>query len=123
LAWLPWAWLPWVSLAAGPGCGPPPVKSLDNPDPSGKIPAIKAAADRHDRRAVPDLIQDLDDDDPAVRFYAALGLERITGDNFGYHYYDDVDQRQPAIRRWQKWWEEQSRNTNGPAKRQAAAPR
>src|SRR4051812_15238590 len=56
------------------GCGPPPEKKLNNPDPSGKIPAMKQAARTHDRRAVPSLVKDLESDDPAVRFYAIEAL-------------------------------------------------
>lgn len=96
-----------LALSAGPGCAPPPVRSVTNPDPSGKIPAIKEAAEHHDRRVVPQLIQDLDNDDPAVRFYAIQGLQRITGETFGYRCYEDDAQRQPAVGRWHKWWAEQ----------------
>ncbi len=85
------------------------MKSVSNPDPSGKIPAIKLAAERHDRSAVPQLIRDLDSDDPAIRFYAVQGLRRITGETFEYRAYDDADQRQPAIRRWKQWWAEQQK--------------
>jgi len=41
-----------------------------------------------------------------VRFYAINGLRRLTGDDFGYHYYDEKEQRQPAVARWQRWVED-----------------
>ena len=67
------------------------------------IPAIQDAGQRHDRRAVPALVAQLDNDDPAIRFYAFEALHRITGKTFDYRYYDDVDQRRPAVERWQQW--------------------
>ena len=91
-----------AALFAGCG-GPPPVKDVSNPDPSGKIPAIVEAAKRGDRRVINQLVKDLDNDDPAVRFYAIEGLRRLTGETFGYKYHDDEDERQPAIQAWKQW--------------------
>ena len=93
-----------VALALNAGCGgPPPVRHVTNPDPSGKIPAIVEAVRRGDRRALNHLVKDLDNDDPAVRFYAIEGLRRLTGQTCGYRYYDDEDERQPAIQAWKQW--------------------
>jgi hypothetical protein len=93
-----------LAMALTAGCGgPPPVRSVTNPDPSGKIPAIVEAVRRGDRRALNQLVKDLDNDDPAVRFYAIEGLRRLTGQTFGYRYYDGEDERQPAIQSWQRW--------------------
>lgn len=99
MAW----WLAAVGLFAGAGCGPPMDRSVSNPDPSGKIPAIEIAADSHDWRAVPQMVKDLDNDDPAIRFYAIEGLRRITGQTFGYHFYEEGSQRGPAVDRWKQW--------------------
>jgi hypothetical protein len=90
----------------GAGCTAPrgPLVVTD-PDPSVKIPAIKKATWKHDRGAVRQLVTDLDSDDPAVRFYAITGLQRITGNRFGYDYYADETQRQAALDRWQNWLE------------------
>jgi hypothetical protein len=59
---------------------------VTSPDPSVKIPAIKKAVRKGDRGAAAQLVKDLDSDDPAVRYYAISGLERITGERFGYDY-------------------------------------
>ncbi len=99
-------WAVAVLLACGCG-GPPPVRSVANPDPSGKVPAIKQAVRDNDRTKVPLLVKDLDSDDPAVRFYAIGGLQRLTGETFGYRYSDDEDRRKPALKRWQQWLAEQ----------------
>ena len=90
----------------GAGCTAPrgPLVVTD-PDPSVKIPAIKKAAWKHDRGAVRQMVSDLDSDDPAVRFYAINGLQRITGQRFGYDYYADEQRRQASVRRWQDWLE------------------
>ena len=84
------------------GCGSP-GRGLADPDASYKIPAIHDAVNDKDRAAEPQLVQALSNDDPAVRFYAAEGLRRLTGDSFGYRYYDNVVDRQPAIDRWKAW--------------------
>src|SRR4051794_10554167 len=80
-----------AALVSAAGCGPPPDKSLANSDPSGKIPAIKKAVRAHDLRAAPQLVKDLESDDAAVRMYSIEALRRLTGQEFGYRYYDDED--------------------------------
>ena len=101
-------------LAAGlaAGCTAPrgPLVVTD-PDPAVKIPAIKKAVWKRDRGAIRQLVADLDSDDPAVRFYAINGLQRITGQRFGYDYFGDDDQRKPATLRWREWLAAQERRT------------
>lgn len=89
-------------LAAG-GCFPHEDQSIGAVDPLNSIPAIQHAGETHDRKAVPALVAQLDNDDPAVRFYAFEALHRITGKTFDYHYYDDVDERRAAVQRWKQW--------------------
>ena len=67
------------------------------------IPAIKAAADSNDRKAIPRLVQCLDDRDSAIRFAAISALKRMTGQDFGYRYYDDEWNRRQAIAQWHQW--------------------
>jgi len=93
-----------VALAAGCTAPRGPLVVTD-PDPSVKIPAIKNAVRKRDRNALRQLVADLDSDDPAVRFYAISGLERFTGQRFGYDYYADEQRREPAVRRWREWLE------------------
>lgn len=89
-------------LAAG-GCIPRESQSIGAVDPMASIPAIQRAAETNDRSAIPALVAQLNNDDPAIRFYAFCALRRMTGNSFDYRYYDDVDERRPAIERWQKW--------------------
>ncbi|HVT89935.1 MAG TPA: hypothetical protein VHD56_13860 [Tepidisphaeraceae bacterium] len=102
-------WIAVVALSLSIlGCGGRGVKSVNDPDPSLKIPAIKAAADAKDSTQVVQLVKDLSNDDPAVRFYSIGALERLTGQTFGYQYFVDDDQRAPAVERWRAWlagWE------------------
>jgi hypothetical protein len=81
---------------------------VTNPDPSVKIPATERAVRNHDLSAVPQLIKDLQSDDPAVRLYAAHALEQLTGQDLGYRYYAPDDDRLAAVARWQQWYDQQS---------------
>jgi hypothetical protein len=90
------------------GCSAPrPVISVANPDPSGKIPAMKKAVREHDMKVVRQLVKDLDSDDPAVRLFAIQALEKLTGQRYGYDYYSDEVQRKPALGAWQQWLAQQ----------------
>jgi len=92
------AWF-WPVLALG-GCvaGYPP--ELASPDPAARIRAIRQIAEKRDPRAVPLLVDRLEDEDEAVRFYAIAALVRITGTDRGYKYYRTESERLEAVRRW-----------------------
>jgi hypothetical protein len=77
--------------------------SIEHEDPGIKIPAIKKAVREKDKSAVPKIVEQLDSDDPAVRFYAIQALEDLTGETFEYQYYHDEGQRKPAIEKWKNW--------------------
>src|SRR6266513_6414462 len=96
-----------LTLAIG-GCTAPrgPIE-VTNPDPSGKIPAMKKAVREHDLKVVRQLVKDLDSDDPAVRLFAIQALEKLTGQRYGYEYYADEVQRKPALSAWQQWLAQQ----------------
>ena len=94
--------LPWLCG----GCfsaDPPDIHSRHAPQ---KIVGIKEAVAAGDKSAIPELVHDLDNTDPAVRFYAIQGLEELTGQTFGYLYYQDAPVRRPAVMKWRKWLEE-----------------
>ncbi|HEX4795004.1 MAG TPA: hypothetical protein VH370_14480 [Humisphaera sp.] len=84
------------------GCGHGP-RSVSDPDPADKIPAMKEAAQTHNQRAIPQMVADLDSDDPAVRLYSIDALQKLTGQTFGYRYYDDDEARKPAVAKWKQW--------------------
>ncbi len=84
-----------------------PVDVHDS-DPSVKIPAIKKAVREDDRRVIAQLIEDLDSDDSAIRLYSIQALQRMTGEDLGYRYWEDDRARAPAIERWRQWLEQQN---------------
>ena len=95
---------------AGPfaGCTAPlPPPNVADEDPSVRIRGMKVAAERKDRTTLPELVKALDDDDPAVRFFAIEALVTFTGDSFGYSYYVDEEQRKPSLAKWREWLKQQ----------------
>ena len=82
---------------------PRPALVVTNPDPSVKIPAIEKAVREKNRSVVPQLIKDLESDDPAVRFYANHALQKLTGENFGFRYFGSDHEREAAAEKWRQW--------------------
>lgn len=82
-------------------CGPPATEGgFDSANPAARMYAIEHAAAQGDSSAVKDLIEELDSDDPGVRYMAITALERLTGQTYGYRHYDSVMQRRDAIAKW-----------------------
>ena len=105
-----------AALAAGVGCQAPrgPV-SIHSDDPDLKIQAMKRDAAERNPTDNPTLVRDLDSDDAAIRFYAVNTLRQVTGDDFGYRFYDDADVRKPAVARWRAWLAKQGSAAGGGA--------
>lgn len=83
------------------GCGPKAIEGgFHSDNPAAKVYAIGHAADARDPAAVPDLVELLDSDDPALRMFAIQALERITGTRLGYNPYVSAVERRPAVERW-----------------------
>ncbi|UCG33639.1 MAG: HEAT repeat domain-containing protein [Phycisphaerales bacterium] len=91
-------------------CSPVIQPSLNSSDPQARINAVIEAAERQDEAAVPHLVDLLDDDDAAVRLFAVLALEKITGTRRGYDYAAPAWERGAAVQRWREWL----RETAGP---------
>jgi HEAT repeat protein len=87
---------------------------LNSPDPRERATAALHAGQTKDTSAVPLLVDRLEDPDPAVRFYAIEALRRITGEDFGYAYYQSDAERAHAVERWRNYLE-QRRLTAAPA--------
>jgi hypothetical protein len=81
--------------------------SITSSDPDRLIPAIETGVAAHDQRIVPYLVKDLESDDPAVRLYSIEGLRRMTGQDFGFVYYADDQQRRDAVKLWKAWLAQQ----------------
>jgi hypothetical protein len=84
-------------------------KQFASEDPQQRVEAILRAAKANDVDAYPYLITALSDPQPAVRFYASVALEEMTGETMGYRYYNPWAKRQEAIRRWRQWLEKRGR--------------
>ncbi len=88
-------------VSVGTGCASPTTGSgLNADDPATKLGAIVRAGQQRDRSAIPDLVEQLDSDDDAVRMLAINALERITGTRMGYNPYATASKRRPAVDRW-----------------------
>ncbi len=88
------------------GCGPhtPRQKvSLESPDSAVRVLAIVRAANDRDQSAVPLLVDRLEDEDPAVRFYAILALDSLTGTRLGYEYGGPAFERRASVERWRRF--------------------
>lgn len=64
--------------------------------------AIVLHAERGDAQAVHTLVDLLEDDDQAVRLYAILALQRLTGETHGYRYYEAETERAKAVMAWRQ---------------------
>lgn len=85
------------------GCIPSTPQGFDSPDPTSRLAAISEAGKTGDKSAVPDLIEQLESNDPGARLLAIRSLERITGETLGYDYADPWWSRGNAVRRWRTW--------------------
>lgn len=94
------------AMASMVSCGgPAPKPNVFSDDTGEAITGMKRAARERDLSVAPELIKDLDSDDPAIRFYAIEALQRMTQQDLGYEYFQDEDARKPAVERWKKWLE------------------
>lgn len=69
--------------------------------------AITEAGVSGDRGAIPDLIEQLESNDPGARLLAIRSLERLTGLTLGYDHADPWWERDAAVGRWRDWADEQ----------------
>lgn len=100
--------LPLALVLSGLSCtAPQPRPNIKDPETAIKIAGIRQAAARKDRSALPDLVAELNNDDPAVRLFAIQTLEKFAGERFGYEYYYDEELRKPSLARWQQWLKQQ----------------
>ena len=90
-------------LPAVGGCFATARPGLNSIDPNERARAAVRAGRQRDHRAVPLLVDRLDDEDVGVRFYALLALKQITGTTLGYHYRAPTVERQRAIQRWREY--------------------
>jgi len=107
-----WGWIGAICTGLGlaasaTGCGRPPdrtVWNLQAPDPADRIRALQQIAAHgkleSDPAVVAAVVERLDDEDEAVRFFAAAALIRLTGERLGYRPFDPPEVRRVAVDRW-----------------------
>jgi len=93
-----------VTLALGvSACAPPASEGgFHSDNPSARLYAIHRAGQERDRTAIPQLVEQLESDDPAVRMFAIVALERITGQRMGYNPYRAAPKRWRAVQAWKQ---------------------
>jgi len=83
------------------GCtAPEPRPDFDAAVAASRIAAIEQALCSRDASRTPQIVEQLDSDDRAVRLMAISALEILTGRTYGYHYDDPPSLRGQAIERW-----------------------
>lgn len=94
-----------LSVVVAGGCGGPEMwrANIQSDNPDERILAIRAAAEAEDASSVPLLVDRLEDEDSAVRFFAILALEKITGERFGYDYAKSAADRARSVAIWRSY--------------------
>ncbi len=87
-------------LVAGGCTAAEPRPDFDAALPASRIAAIELALRSRDTSRTPQIVEQLDSDDRAVRLLAISALEILTGRTYGYHYDDPPSLREQAIKRW-----------------------
>jgi len=94
-----------LAFAVVAGCASvgPYRAAISSADVNERILGVRAAGQAGDRRAVPLLVDRLEDEDEAVRLFAIIALEKITGERFGYDYGKDSRGRAESVVRWRTY--------------------
>jgi hypothetical protein len=101
--------------AASLNCIAPPRSGIQSADVNQRILAIYAAAESGDKQSVPLIVDRLEDEDEAVRFYAILALDKMTGRRLGYDYASPPSERASAVERWRRFVREAGQARDGRA--------
>jgi len=94
-----------VAVSAG-GCGTGAAGGWWRPkqrDESQRLAAAFQAAQTGKSSLTSEMVDWLDDDNIAVRYYAIQALSRQTGTDMGYHYAAPVESRRAAADRWRAY--------------------
>jgi HEAT repeat protein len=96
------------ALAAGCASRERTLERLRTDNPRVQAATIAEVARAGDPSMVPELINLLDAQDEGVRFMAAAGLHRLTGQNFGCQF-AKPGERQALVAKWRQWWASQQK--------------
>ena len=76
---------------------------LEHRDPRVRLQAAEQAVSQGRTDLLPDLVDALEDRDPAVRMFASVALRKLTGKDFGFKPHGSPAERQEAVRQWRVW--------------------
>ncbi len=103
---VPILWL----LAVVPGCSSTndPATGdlkldLQHRDPRIRVDATRQAVDEKRLELIYLLIDNLSHRDDAVRFYTAIAIRKLSGQDLGYLPYATPEERDAAVIRWKEW--------------------
>jgi len=99
-----------ATVAAGPGCSSTSVPATGNilldlkhEDPRVRIAAAERAVAENRIDLAAELVENLSDPDGAVRFFTAISLRKLTGQDFGYKAYGTAQECAESIEAWNLW--------------------
>ncbi len=81
------------------------IREINSKDPTKRVKAIIESAKNKDERAIPLLIDRLEDEDEGVRISAIGALKELTGEDFGYNALAPIYKRKQAVEQWRRWLE------------------
>lgn len=100
---LPYALFIAAALLSTGGCSAPVTsRDVTSYDPRRRALAIRMIANSNDKSQIPRLVERLEDNDQAVRMFAILALERMTGRQSDYKYYLPPTAQPAAIEEWRE---------------------
>lgn len=102
-------WAVCAAAGCGPAGGAADLTRLESADPTERVKAIiqltdQVGADQDASRTLQAALVDrLEDEDKAVRMFAIAGLDRLTGQRFGYAAFHGPQRRLQAVQRWRSY--------------------
>lgn len=99
-----WLLGPLASLTLGCGLAPKNFRKVTDPAPITRARSIGLSGMLPEHKAVPALIDRLEDRDPVVRLAAYEELKKGTGRTFGFIPWSSDVERANAVSRWRGWW-------------------
>lgn len=95
-----------LALVLATGCVDSNIRlrrKMESIEPGDRIEAIVKATRQGNEALIPAIVDRLDDEDAAVRFYAILSLERLVGKRLGYSYAAPASERRKAVQAWRQF--------------------
>lgn len=85
------------------------VQGLSDENTVVRYEAASGLLSQADLSAVPVLIGFLESEDRRLRYKAFVALSQATGEDCGFHFNGDAQERAAAVGRWREWWQDHRR--------------